>query len=100
MTDVDKELARRLYRESGYRDFQRKILEQLFLISRKQVDELLAGMPTQSEEIEAAIRRGESMKWVTEFYGISSTTYYRIKKRIKKRKKGKKEPENGRKNPP
>lgn len=84
MTKEERWEARRLYRESGYRPEQIKILCELFEVSRGEILEVLAGMPTQKEAVMEEFRKGLSRQKIMKMFGLSETTSRRLEKKYQK----------------
>ncbi len=84
MTQEERWEARRLYRESGYRREQVKILCEMYLVTRKEMLEVLAGMPSQEEAIRREFQRGASRWEIIKMFGIGETTARRLEKKYKK----------------
>lgn len=84
MTQEERWEARRLYRESGYRREQVKILCELYQADRKEMLEVLAGMPSQEEAIRREFQRGMPALEVRKMYRISETTLRRMMKKWKR----------------
>lgn len=84
VTQEEKLEARWLYRRSGYRPEEIKILCEMYLVSKKKILEVLAGMPTQKEAIMAEFRKGTSRKKIMKMFGLSDTTARRMEKKYQK----------------
>ena len=84
MTQDERLEARWLYRRSGYRPAEIKILCEMYEVSRDEMLEVLAGMPTQKEAVMAEFRKGASRQKVTKMFGLSETTSRRMEKKYQK----------------
>lgn len=80
MTEEEKREARMLYRRSGYRKGQVKILCELFGAPKAEMLKALQGMPDQKEEIRKALLRGYPVRKVAKMYGVSQSTVLRVKR--------------------
>ena len=84
MTQEERWEARRLYRESGYRREQVKILCEMYQADRQEMLGVLAGMPSQEEAIRREFQRGASRWEIIKMFGIGETTARRLEKKYKK----------------
>lgn len=86
VTQEEKMEARWLYRRSGYRPAEIKILCEMYEVSRDEMLEVLAGMPTQKEAVMEEFQRGTSRQKVMKMFGLSDTTARRMEKKYQKEK--------------
>lgn len=84
MTQDEKLEARWLYRRSGYRPAEIKILCEMYEVSRDEMLEVLAGMPTQKEAVMEEFRRGTSRQKIRKMFGLSESTSRRLEKKYMK----------------
>ncbi len=84
MTEKERQEARMLYRRSGYRKKQVKILCELYGVPKAEMLEVLEGMPGQKEEIRKALQSGKTVQQVAKMYGVSESTVLRARRKEKK----------------
>lgn len=84
MTEKERQEARMLYRRSGYRKNQVKILCELYGVPKAEMLAVLQGMPSQKEEIRKALQSGKTVQQVAKMYGVSESTVLRARRKEKK----------------